>query len=292
MISHINSILQNQWQCFRLALQFLTCIPVGKTAIASPRQWACTVLWYPLAGLLIGLFLLLLLLGIQIAASSLLPSLLISALVLTLWVALTGALHLDGLADSVDAWVGGQGDRQRTLEIMKDSRSGSMAVVALVIVLMLKLAALAALIDMGWQTLLPVTAPAAIPVVPVVALITFILVPALARATLLAAFLFVPYVRLQGLGAGMAENLPKHPSRILLAISAFLPVLMLPWEVWIPFALTWLAVFTGWRKACITRLGGFTGDCAGALVEILETAFLITLAITLTITMTESPISC
>ena len=65
-----------------------------------------------------------------------------AALLLALWVALTGALHLDGLADSADAWLGGFGDPARTLEIMKDPRSGPVAVVVLVLLLLLKFSAL------------------------------------------------------------------------------------------------------------------------------------------------------
>ena len=60
-------------------------------------------------------------------------------------IALTGGLHLDGLADSADAWVGGFGDRARTLEIMKDPRSGPAGVTAIVSLLLLKCAALASL---------------------------------------------------------------------------------------------------------------------------------------------------
>jgi adenosylcobinamide-GDP ribazoletransferase len=66
-----------------------------------------------------------------------------AALLLTVWVLLSGGLHLDGLADSADAWLGGFGDRERTLTIMKDPRSGPIAVVVLVLVLLLKFCALA-----------------------------------------------------------------------------------------------------------------------------------------------------
>ncbi|PWQ89005.1 adenosylcobinamide-GDP ribazoletransferase, partial [Enterococcus faecium] len=77
------------------------------------------------------------------------PSPLHAALLLTLWVLLSGALHLDGLADSADAWLGGFGDRERTLRIMKDPRSGPIAVVTLVLVLLLKFCALWVLIGQG-----------------------------------------------------------------------------------------------------------------------------------------------
>lgn len=70
---------------------------------------------------------------------------LVAALVLALWVYFTGAMHLDGVADTADAWVGGLGDHQRTLEIMKDPRVGAMAVAAMLLVLLVKFAAITAL---------------------------------------------------------------------------------------------------------------------------------------------------
>jgi adenosylcobinamide-GDP ribazoletransferase len=94
--------------------------------------------WYPAVGLVIGLILWLV--GAVLVATT---SLFLAAtLVLVVWVAITGALHLDGVADCADAWVGGLGDRQKVLRILKDPRCGSMAVVSLILLLLTKLAAL------------------------------------------------------------------------------------------------------------------------------------------------------
>ena len=129
-----------------VALQFLTRLPVRLSAMPTPEQFGRAVLCYPLVGVLIGVVL-------YAAARSLdgTPPLLQAALLLSLWVALSGALHLDGLADMADAWIGGLGDRERTLAIMKDPRSGPVAVVVLVLVLLLKFSALAALLGQGEQ---------------------------------------------------------------------------------------------------------------------------------------------
>lgn len=252
-------MLYQQWQSFRFALQFLTCLPVGKTDVASPQQWASTLLWYPLVGLIIGL-LLLLLPWLAHYSGITLSSLLISTLVLTLWVIITGALHLDGLSDSADAWVGGRGDKQLTLKIMKDPYAGPMGVVSIVLVLLLKLAALVSLVELArWTNLW--------------------IVPLFARAVLLAVFLQVPYVRQQGLGTHMAELLPKNTARMVLLFCAVLPLLVLPYVMWISCVLVSFVIFMGWRQIVMARLGGFTGDCAGALVEVLETMLLIVLAI-------------
>ena len=117
---------------FWIALQFLSSLPVRLPGMPEPRQVGRSLLCYPLVGLLFGLLLWL--------ANHLLygaPTALHAAMLLTLWVLLSGALHLDGLADSADAWLGGFGDRERTLQIMKDPRSGPIAVVTLGLVLLL-----------------------------------------------------------------------------------------------------------------------------------------------------------
>ena len=113
-----------------IALQFLTRVPVRLTAMPAPEQVGRSLLWYPLLGLLVGG----LLLGLHLLLGAT-PALLQAALLLTVWVAITGGLHLDGLADSADAWAGGFGDRERSLAIMQDPRSGPIAVVVLVLLL-------------------------------------------------------------------------------------------------------------------------------------------------------------
>ncbi|MGE8455441.1 MAG: adenosylcobinamide-GDP ribazoletransferase, partial [Pseudomonas alloputida] len=161
---------------FWIALQFLSSLPVSLAGMPAPREVGRSLLYYPLVGLLFGLLLWL--------ASHLLqgtPSPLHAALLLTLWVLLSGALHLDGLADSADAWLGGFGDRERTLRIMKDPRSGPIAVVTLVLVLLLKFCALWVLVGQGIGAQL-------------------LLAPLIGRAAMLGLFLCTPYVRPGGLG--------------------------------------------------------------------------------------------
>lgn len=98
-----------------IALQFLTRLPVRLPGMPEPQQIGRSLLFYPLVGALLGL----LLLGLEWLLGDT-ALLLKAALLLAAWVALSGGLHLDGLADTADAWVGGYGDRERTLAIMKD----------------------------------------------------------------------------------------------------------------------------------------------------------------------------
>ena len=118
---------------FWIALQFLTVFPIQLKQMPSKQQNGQSLLFYPVIGLGIGLVLYTIALGL-----SALPSMLLSSLILVIWIWLTGGLHLDGLADTADAWVGGFGDKERTLKIMKDPACGPIGVLSLIIVCILK----------------------------------------------------------------------------------------------------------------------------------------------------------
>ncbi len=236
-----------------LALQFLTSLPVNLRAEPQPTDWGRSALAYPLIGLLIGL----LLAALQRLLGHADP-LLQAALLTALWALVTGGLHLDGLADSADAWVGGHGDRARTLAIMKDPRSGPAGVAAIVLVLLVKFAALATLVKAGaWPALL--------------------LAPLLGRTSLLALLPTTPYVRPGGLGAAISACLPKTAALlVLILVIGAIPLLAgqsgaLALAGAVP---AWLAL----RWATMRRLGGMTGDTMGAMVELTELATLIALA--------------
>lgn len=237
------------------ALQFLTSLPIRLPAMPTPEQQGRSLLYYPVVGLLLGALLCLVALVLDGA-----PPLVQAALLLTLWVALTGALHLDGLADSADAWLGGFGDRERTLEIMKDPRSGPVAVVALVLLLLLKFTALLALLQAQQYSAL-------------------LLAPLLGRAALLALFLCTPYVRSNGLGHALATNLPRTWAKGVLLLVA-IGCLLFGSSGLIVLALA-VVTFLLARRAMLRRLGGTTGDTAGALLELVECTVLIGLALQL-----------
>jgi adenosylcobinamide-GDP ribazoletransferase len=235
---------------FWIALQFLSCLPIRLPGMPAPQELGRSLLFYPLVGLLFGALLWALnwlLLGT--------PSLLHAALLLSAWVLLSGALHLDGLADSADAWLGGFGDRERTLTIMKDPRSGPIAVVTLVLVLLLKFAALLALIEQQHSLFL-------------------MIVPLIGRSAMLGLFLTTPYVRAGGLGQALADHLPRLAGKRVLAVSALACVLIAG------FSGVWAIVLAGgmfvWlRQVMLRRLGGTTGDTAGAMLELLEMVVLV-----------------
>ncbi|WP_192564052.1 adenosylcobinamide-GDP ribazoletransferase [Pseudomonas gozinkensis] len=237
-----------------IALQFLSSLPIRLPGMPAPEQLGRSLLFYPPVGLLFGVILWAL--NIALAGA---PLLLHAALLLTVWVLLSGALHLDGLADSADAWLGGFGDRERTLTIMKDPRSGPIAVVTLVLVLLLKFAALLALIEKQQGMAL-------------------IIVPLIGRAALLGLFLTTTYVRAGGLGQALADHLPRKTGWQVLAVSTAACVVIAGFNAVVALLVS-VVVFIWLRHLMVRRLGGTTGDTAGALLELLEMSVLVGLAL-------------
>jgi len=231
-----------------IALQLLTRLPMPRCAyneVSASRS----LLFYPLVGALLGAL-------VATAGWLLAPhmaALPLAALLLALWVALTGALHLDGLADSADGWLGGFGDRERTLEIMHDPRSGPAAVVAVVLVLLLKFAALTAVLAQhAWLELGSVL------------LLARTLVPLL--------FLTTPCARSEGMAATLAARMPRTAAWIATVVGLALAAWLAPWAAACGL-LVWLAL----RQLMLKRIGGLTGDTTGALIEISETVALLSL---------------
>lgn len=235
------------------ALQFLTILPVPAGTLPGDRVQGMSLLWYPAVGLILGVFL------ACICTALPLPFYLQAMLTVTLWILLTGGLHLDGVADCADAWVGGGGEPEKTLRLLKDPLCGSMAVIALIVVIALKLCALAAVIQAEQAQWLW-------------------LVPLLARTSLLCLFLTTRYVREQGLGAVLAQHFPTGAAKVVLAGIATATGLLLPLDLWAASLMTMLAIYLLVRVAAVRRLGGFTGDVAGAQVELVEVGLLLVLA--------------
>lgn len=236
------------------AFAFLTRLPLPAQEAPSPEHRGRSVLYYPLVGLVIGALLVLL-----AAVLGSVHALLSAALVLSAWVLLTGGLHLDGLADSADAWVGGHGDRARTLAIMKDPASGPAGVCAIVLVLMVKIAALEVLVAQR-------------------AHLTLVLAPLFGRAALALLLAVTPYVRPAGLGAAQAEHLPRAAVAIALLVVAAVPVVALG-PVGAALVAAVLLLLYALRRLMLQRIGGTTGDTLGASCEIVETAVLVFMAL-------------
>jgi adenosylcobinamide-GDP ribazoletransferase len=228
-----------------VAVGFLTVVPVRLRA-RQPGDLARGAVWFPVVGLALGALLL--------AAHSVFRAhwgpALSAGLVVALWAALTGGLHLDGLADSADGLLA-SAPPERRLEILRDPRRGSFAMVALSLTLILKTAALA-----------EVPQPAA----------PLLLGPALARWLLLI-LARRPRARREGMAVELAAGLTgptiliAAPAPVLAAIAGgargLLGLLASGGVVW--------AIGAAARK----RLGGITGDVLGLSVEAVELAVLL-----------------
>lgn len=238
---------------FVIAIRFLTRLPLALQGEPQPFEIGRSLLFYPLVGLFFGLALVLV--GVALGEASAAP---LAGLLLVIWVLFSGALHLDGLADSSDAWLGGK-DKQRTLEIMKDPRCGPAGVAIVGLVLISKFAALAELVRQAdWVVLL--------------------LVPVIGRASLLFLFLTTSYVRPEGLGAALAREYPRDLT-LWVAVAVAVSVVAIGRQQGLLMLITAGLVFFGLRRLMIDRIGGTTGDTAGALVESTETATLLVAAL-------------
>ncbi|CAD7045679.1 adenosylcobinamide-GDP ribazoletransferase [Pseudorhizobium endolithicum] len=217
---------------------------------------------FPAAGVLIaaGPALVLALL-LQMDADPLLPV----VVALTVLTILTGALHEDGLADAADGFGGGR-DREHALSIMKDSRAGSYGVIALILSLALRTAALAALAE----------GKAALPALGLMA------AAAISRGLMVWHWAALPSARPNGVA--VAAGRPAAASRTFALTSAALLALLLllpavsPVPVLLAGALAALAAL-GVTRLATRKIGGHTGDTIGATQQASEIVFLASLAL-------------
>ncbi len=257
------------WWAFWYAMAFLTRLPTPYLKRVDDAVAARSLVFYPLIGCLLGLSLL----AFTAACIFYNPQvslLLLAALLLTIWVAFSGALHLDGLADSADAWVGGLGNKERTLAIMKDPQSGPMGVTVIAVILLVKFAAIYALLDKAqsssgsWNVWLLIGG--------------FMLVPMLARGAVPGLLATTPYVRKKGLASALVAGATPLVVGITGTLLALLAGVFLQTQALFILAL-WLTVLMMARAAMIKRLGGCTGDTLGATIEIQEALLLAAIAL-------------
>jgi adenosylcobinamide-GDP ribazoletransferase len=231
----------------RIAFGLMTTLP-----IKLPENWSTgdsgrASVWYPLVGMVIGALIWLAWRG----AIFLFPAWVAGVIALIVWVVLTGALHLDGLADCCDGLLSST-SVERRLEIMKDPHVGAFGVIGLMLVLMLKAAALG--------SLTPVSSPG------------ILLAASLARWCILPAGL-MPLARPSGMGADFALGF----RRSFILWGAILPLVtaVLLGIRGLLSALAGLGAAALVVSLAKSRIGGVTGDVFGMVVEIVETVVLI-----------------
>lgn len=242
-------------QSLLIAIQFLTRFPVKLKEEREDQCIAQSILYYPLVGLIIGFVL-----WFSATLLAALPPMLNAVIVLLIWVLITGGLHLDGLADSADAWAGAHANKQRSLDIMQDPAAGPFAVVVLVLLLLVKYIALLVMLEGNQLWLLCIA-------------------PVLGRLTVIALFITTPYVREQGLGSIMAENLNRKFAYGVMVFTLMLAATILPVITFLLLISTTIVVLYFLRYLMMQRLQGMTGDTIGASLEIIEAVSVFMLAV-------------
>jgi adenosylcobinamide-GDP ribazoletransferase len=237
------------------ALRFFTRLRVAEPGSSAPLDLGRVAWAAPVAGAVVGLIGALVL---ALTALLGLPPLLRAGLVTTALVALTGALHEDGLADVADGF-GGGATQARKLEIMRDSRIGAYGAIALMLALILRVGALAAALDGGfWRAALSLT-----------------LVSALSRAGALTPLALLPPARTDGAGAaaGRLDSTAFAASwgaALLMAVA--LGLLALGVAPALLAALMSGAAALAMVALARRAIGGQTGDVAGAAQQCGEIA--------------------
>lgn len=250
------------------AVALLTILPCHRHT--GDGDWGRATPFFPAAGALVGLALA----GLDLAAAGVLPPPVRAALVLVAGAVITGGLHLDGLADTLDG-LGSKAGRDRALEIMRDSRVGATGAAGLVLSQLLKFALLTSL-EGPWRPL------------------AIFLLPAAGRLAMVPAVALYPYARSgPGLGRSFSRRVGWRGMALSLAATILLALLVAAWwgsgpgglspgEAWqsgLAFTGSGLAgaLLAGGLLAryAAGRLGGLTGDVYGAVNEAAELAWLL-----------------
>lgn len=233
---------------FLIALQFLTILPVKIARGVENKDFGGSLVYFPLVGAVIGLILTLIFL-----AFNFLPPLVMAALVLIASVIITGGMHLDGLADTCDGFYGFT-SKERTLEIMRDSRTGVMGTLAVVSLLLFKFTLLAN-INKG---ILPRA---------------LIMMAVFGRYAQVLACYTSNYARSQGKAKYVVEYASGKGFFIALIFTAIISLLLMGLKGIVVFALSLIPVYL-FIHYIKKRIGGMTGDTVGATSEIAESIIL------------------
>ena len=240
---------------FALALQFLSRVPIGGGDIYSPERWARIPCWFGMVGLVLGL----LAAGFLWIGAAVLPHSVAVVLTLGVMALVTGGLHEDGLADSVDGMGGGR-TPDRTLEIMRDSHIGSYGVLALVMALLLQAACLVHM-PLAW------------------AMGALVLAHVFSRSVMALALGQGRYLRPRGAGTGLDR--PLGAKGMVLTLTAILCATGFGFMLAIPAVAMVLAMLISagaaglWLHLTRRKIQGDTGDTLGAAQMIAATACMI-----------------
>ena len=232
------------------ALQFLTILPVKRNF--TSEQIGRSTVYFPVVGLIIGAVLV----GLHYLLDFLLPAGVVNALLLAALVVLSGGLHLDGLADTIDG-LAGHRTPERRLEIMHDSRIGAIGAVGLFLFLIIEYVALNSIPD-KWMGF------------------TLLLAPAVSRWAMVNSIFAYPYARLEGLGKAFKQGVSWKELLIASLTTLLLAAILFKVAGLIIVASVWLTITLA-ALYFKRRIKGLTGDTYGAINEIALITVLLTI---------------
>jgi len=255
------SCLCREWRSFLLAVGFFTRIPVPELANFQEAELNHSAKYFPLVGIVVGMAGA----GTYLLAAKIFPGNIAVLLSMVATIYLTGAFHEDGLADSVDG-LGGGWDSERILTIMQDSRLGTYGALALFLMIFAKFQALSAI---------PIQ------------FLPYVLIVAHALSRLCAVYVMATlnYVRASGKAKPLATKVSAK-DLVVATLFGLSPLALLFWyfslfavdtrdllklvlACLVPLCLVWF----WWRNKIRRWLGGYTGDCLGAMQQMTELAF-------------------
>jgi adenosylcobinamide-GDP ribazoletransferase len=212
----------------------------------SQEEFGKAVGFFPLVGTIIGVILV----GINYLLGFVFPDMVVTALTLGCWIALTGALHLDGFLDTFDGLLGGS-DPNNRLEIMTDERVGAFGFAAGVLLILLKFIALQAAGNFLQMA------------------VALVLAPTIGRWCISVVIVAFPYARENGLGRGV-KDFATWKQVVLATLTALAVVLLASqWLGLLVFGITALVILL-FVRFTLKRIPGLTGDVYGAVCEITE----------------------
>ncbi len=235
----------------KVAVVFLTRLPVRLDPWHDEQELARASRFFPAVGAVLGLATA----ALYVLFSALLPVTLAAVLAVASGILLTGALHEDALGDVADGFGGGW-DRESVLRILKDPRQGTYGVIAMVLALLLRVGAL---VELG-----PERAWAVWPAVA-----------ALSRVGMVWMLWRLPSARAEGAAAGASRDLTGRDVAVCTVIGLAVAVGFR--ELFFPCLAVVVAVTWWWARVARRRLGGVTGDVAGASQQLGELGLWLTL---------------
>jgi len=247
---------------FLIGLQFLTRINLVKQESWSEENFGKSVKFFPAVGAVLGIFFVCIIAG-EIFLSGGRLTIFIGATFFALNVILTGGIHCDGLMDSADGLFSGR-EREKILEIMKDSRAGAFGVVSLLLIAILQISAVAELVFIStMQTLSAIYCA-----------------PIIGRFLMVAVIKKFPYARPSGIGKAFAKFSSQStlPFAFFETLILFLPLTYFDKKFFLSafFALCVTSIFAmSFGKFATKKIGGVTGDIFGATEIFSETLTLI-----------------